>query len=292
MRYNLMIKTYLANFLPVSLILSGCGGATTAGGTAKNFNSWVSITNPSVVTVSGVAYEGSYTHDTSSGNLNSIGAASAASSPTVSLTYNSSGTITAATISTATQTQNYDSFYDANSIGSLFFAEKKSSAKDWALATDPTNTTFDWKYNAMAAWTDPDVSGSGKYGSISAGSQTTGSNIPTSSSATFSGAGGGIYTEATDNLYGTKTDITANANFATGQVTLSSVSTGKRKFNTSSSQFETYANDNSLNFTGNLTHSSGTNSLSGTLTTTSGMSGPSQSIITGQMRKKLVEFST
>jgi hypothetical protein len=274
-----MIKTCLIPFLPVSLILSGCGGATT--GTPANFTSWASITHPSVVTASAVAYEGTYNYDTTTANLTSVGAASTASSPEVSLTYNSSGTITAASISTSSQTQIYDEFRDANSSGTLFYALKSSDNSDWAMVAQPTNSALNWKYNSMAAWTDADGSGSGKYGSISAGSQTAGSGIPTSSSATFSGAGSGFYTDASNNVYVASSAITANANFATQQVTLSSNNTVKNQFDASTGAFATTVTDSNLNFTGTLSHSTGTNDLSGTLTTTSGMSGPSQSVYYG-----------
>lgn len=253
--------------------LSACVGGG-GGGTTRSFSSWDSITYPSTVTASGVSYEGTYTYSTSTGNLTSVGVASAASSPQVSLTYNSSGVLTAASISTSSQTQSYDSFSAANSDGSLMFALKTSDGSDWALATDPASNALDWKYQAFGVWTDPDSSGSGKYGSISVGSQTTGSSIPASSSATFSGYGGGFYTDSSNNAYVVQSAVSATANFATRQVSLSSTSTGKQQY--SNGSFGSYGADSNLNFSGTLSYSANTNSMSGTLTTTSGMSGPSQ----------------
>jgi hypothetical protein len=91
------------------LVLAACGGG--GGGTSptvSNLSSWNSISYPSVVTASAVGYEGNYSYNTGTGQLTSVGAASAASSSSIALTYNSSGTLTAASVVTANQTQNYD----------------------------------------------------------------------------------------------------------------------------------------------------------------------------------------
>lgn len=269
-----VLRLFVALFLATSF-LSACGGGGGGGGTTTSaFSSWQNITYPSTVTASGIAYEGTYTYNTSTGNLTSVGAASAASSPQVQLTYNSSGTLTAGTISTSSQTQSYDSFSAANSNGTLLFALKTSDASDWALATEPTASALNWKYQAFGVWTDPQSSGSGKYGSISVGSQTTGSSIPSSSSATFSGYGGGFYTDSSNNVFVVQSSVSATANFATRQVSLSSSSTGKQQY--SNGSFGAYGADSNLNLSGTLSYSANTNSLSGTLTTTSGMSGSSQ----------------
>ena len=111
---------------------------------------------------------------------------------------------------------------------------------------------------------------------MSVGSQTEGSNIP-SGNATFSGFAGGFYSDALNNIYVVQSTLSATANFGARSVAISATDTGKQLFNGNDGTFGTYANDANLNFSGTLTYPANTNTLTGTFTTTSGMSGPSQS---------------
>ena len=256
----------------------GCNSAgpyPSVSQTVNQLSSWNSVSHPSEVTASGVAYEGSYTYDTSTGAINSIGGASEATSPTVALTYNSSGTLTKAVISTGSQTQTYDKFTSANANGTLFFADKTNDTNDWALATEPLHQNVNWKYQSIAVWTEPD-SGSGKYGGMSVGSTTSGSSIP-SGSATFTGFAGGFYSDASNNVHVVQSNFSATANFGSRSIAVSTTDSRKQLFNGNDGSFASSQDDATLNFTGTLSYSPNENSLSGTLTTNSGMSGPSSS---------------
>jgi len=259
------------------LVLAACGGG--GGGTSptvSNLSSWNSISYPSVVTASAVGYEGNYSYNTGTGQLTSVGAASAASSSSIALTYNSSGTLTAASVVTANQTQNYDNFTTATANGTLFFGLKSSNSGDWALATEPTSSLLNWKYQSIAIWTDPDGLGSGRYGAISAGAETNATTLPTSGSASFTGAGGGFYTDVSNNVFVVQSDISATANFATRQLTVNSTNSGKQQYTNGS--FGSYNNDSNLNYSGTLTNviNGSEHVIAGTLTTTSGLSGPAE----------------
>lgn len=272
MLYN--YKLSLGLFIATSF-LAACGGGGGGGGTTTSaLSSWQNITYPSTVTASGVAYEGTYAYNTSTGNITSVGAASAASNPQIQLTYNSSGTLTGATISTSSQTQSYDSFSAANSSGTLTFGLKTSDSSDWALATEPTATALNWKYQAFGVWTDPQSSGSGKYGSISVGSQTTGSSIPSIGLATFNGVGGGFYTDPVNDVFVVQSEIAATVDFNIRSVSLASFNTGMQQY--SGGAFGPYFNDPTLDLNGTINYAANTNSLSGLLTSVSGMAGPSE----------------
>ena len=236
------------------LVLAACGGGGGGGTspTVSNLSSWNSISYPSVVTASAVGYEGNYSYNTGTGQLTSVGAASAASSSSIALTYNSSGTLTAASVVTANQTQNYDNFTTANANGTLFFGLKSSDSGDWALATEPTSSLLNWKYQSIAIWTDPDGLGSGRYGAISAGVETNATTLPTSGSASFTGAGWGFYTDVSNNDFVVQSDISATANFATRQLTVNSTNSGKQQYTNGS--FGSYNNDSNLNYSGTLTN--------------------------------------
>lgn len=192
------------------------------------------------------------------------------------MTYNSSGTLTAASVVTSNQTQNYDSFQTANASGTLLIGLKSSASADWALAAEPTSNLLNWKYQSIAIWTDPDGLGGGKYGAISAGAETDATTLPTSSAATFTGAGGGYYTDASNNVFVVQSDISATANFVTRQLVLTSTNSGKQQY--SNGVFGSYAGDANLNYSGTLTNTinGSEHVLAGTLTTTSGMTGPVQ----------------
>lgn len=260
------------------LLISGCqsgGSGTSASATVNQLSSWNSVSHPSEVTASGVAYEGTFTYNTSTGAITSVGGATAASTPKVVLTYDSNGNLTKAVVSTGSQTQTFDKFQNANSNGTLIFGLKDTDSNDWALATEPLHANVNWKYQSIAVWTEPD-NGSGKYGGTSVGAQTEGSSIP-SGNATFSGFAGGFYSDASNNIYVVQSDLSATANFGTNSVAISATNTGKQLYNGNDGSFGTYANDANLNFSGTLTYPANTNTLTGTITTTSGMSGPSQS---------------
>lgn len=260
-------------FASLGLAACGGGGGGSSTSTTTAFTSWLNITHPSTVLVGGKGYEGTYSYNVATSAVTSVGAASQASSPTLKLTYNSSGTLTNADLTTTTQSQAYDSFSSANASNTLFFGLKTTDSNDWALAAEPLDDDLNWRYQSIAIWTDPD-SGSGKYGAITGGSSTVGSSIPTSGSTTFSGHGGGFYSDASNNIYVTQSDVSATANFASRSVSVSATNTGKQLYDGATGTFGTYANDSNLNFSGTLTYGSADNNLSGTFTTTSGMSGP------------------
>ena len=109
--------------------------------------------------------------------------------------------------------------------------------------------------------------GSGKVGNYSIGSPTTGASIPTSGTATYTGATGGRYATAAGLDYFTSSSLTATANYATRSVALTSTSSvGTRDLLAQSSL-------NAVDFTGSMTYAAATNSLTGTITTTGGLSG-------------------
>lgn len=266
--------------------LAGCGGGSSGGASpvvSFDGKSWQSITYPSVVEVTGKGYEGTYS--ITGGSADAVNAARVATSPKIKLTYNSSGALTSAVLSTNTDqspvyspsydsSQSYDRFVSANANDSLTFYEKSYDVWDWALATEPTDDDLNWRYQSIGIWTDPDGM-NGIYGAITVGSETPDSGIPASGTVTFNGAGGGFYQDTGNDIHVTQASVTAVANFASRSISISSTGTFRQEYNQTTGNFGSVINDSNLNFTGTLTYSSGTNDLSGTITTSSGLTGPS-----------------
>lgn len=104
---------------------------------------------------------------------------------------------------------------------------------------------------------------------MSVGAPTTGSAIPTSGTAIFTGKLGGIYVDAAGNDFVTASALTVNADFAARTLGVSSTGTVK------SPDLSTTSAASNLNLSGTLAYAAGTNSFAGTLTNGSTLSGTS-----------------
>jgi hypothetical protein len=92
-----------------------------------------------------------------------------------------------------------------------------SSGSDQAIYADPYALGFD--YQSFGVWGTGLVSGStGRYGAISAGAQTSAASVPTSGSANFNGAAGGIYVDTAGTAYRYGAYATFAVNFGTRTV--------------------------------------------------------------------------
>lgn len=120
-----------------------------------------------------------------------------------------------------------------------------------------------WGYaaNATAARTTD--------GWLAFGSATRGSDLPLSGTATYSGVMFGRYADGTD-LWSVSASANATADFANRSVSLNT--SGTQIANLAGTPTLQPASD--LNLSGTLSYASGSNALGGTLSTTSGLSGP------------------
>jgi hypothetical protein len=119
-------------------------------------------------------------------------------------------------------------------------------------------------YGAWGAWGNAGVGGN----AVSVGSLTASSNIPTSGSAVFTGGANGYLIDGLKYSYVTSASMSATVNFAARQVAFSTSGTtivGKTSGTTLAIS--------GLDLTGSMSYSAGTNKMTGSVTSASGMSG-------------------
>lgn len=241
--------------LSIASLVVGCGGG---GGTpTKSFSNWNSISYPSNVVADGLGYEGGYEANVD-GAITSVTARQVSTAPRITLSYNSSGSLSSAVLETAT------SRVDANSFSYPYreYIEGTHSNEDWSIFLNPSR--LGWVYQTAGIWDDDQ---SRRFGAMSVGAETTGSAIPTSGSATFSGLWQAFYLSElgafADAFAGT---FDADVNFSARSVS----------FIPTMNALSLYTGQYSSGLTpsGSLAYDSNTNNLVGTFSTDDGtMSG-------------------
>ena len=139
-----------------------------------------------------------------------------------------------------------------------------------------TYTTFGfWEYDASA------IATSGVGGAFATGVATRTNDLPTTGTANYSGGLIGRYADGTTS-WAVTAGASSMANFGTGTLSL----TTSNSFRAPVSGGPAVA-DNSLNLSGALLFPPGTNQLSGTLTSTGGMTGPASAKFFGPGAQEL-----
>jgi len=203
---------------------------------------------------------------TASGAINNMGIVMPPATVNPADTTNSSVTIT----------------YDANSIPSVIAISTPQSAVTFdkstgnslvCSATSCTGTTptaaggainpigVGWNYQTFGFWAQTPTSTTWIAGAVSVGAPTPASAVPTTGNATFTGAAGGLYVDSVGNVMGTAANMTANVNFTNQTIGFGTSGTTVINSNGSSSSAPT------LDLSGTLTYSPGTNGFSGAVTT-------------------------
>ncbi|MCH9844587.1 MAG: transferrin-binding protein-like solute binding protein, partial [Alphaproteobacteria bacterium] len=143
---------------------------------------------------------------------------------------------------------------------SLFgFTPHYMTTIDWTIISDSVNTN-----NLAISSTHTTNVRTHTNGFMMAGFEVAGGSIPTSETVMFTGKGRGIYGGKADaENYATIFDITANVNFSTRNVALTSSNTACTGDNCANIDATTLA---SLNFTAPLTYALGINNISGAIT--------------------------
>lgn len=265
------VKSPLALWAAI-LILSACGGGGGGGGgNVAPFVSYSQVgTNTEVSVENGISNEVDYTYNVGTTTLTSLtNAQRGQSGAKVVASYDTSSNIATATLTTAGGTSvSWNSATDT--IGTLLLNSNietvvSASGQNYTLIANPFD--FGWNYQTFGTWLTGGGTGSGKAGNYSIGSPTTGASIPTTGTATYTGATGGRYSSAAGLDYFVSSNLSAVANYATRSVALTSTSSVVSRDLLSQSSM------NALNFTGSMTYAAASNSLTGTISTTGGLSG-------------------
>lgn len=257
--------------LCIPFVLTGCGGGGgTNPTTSTTFSSWSGITPNSSVTISGISQAGTYTYDTANEVMTSRTNGSSSAGASYSATYDNSGNVIVATITPAGDSPISWSSSGGDTFGVLIINNDidvaiSADSEDYALAANPFG--FGWDYQSFGIWTTGAGTGSGTYGAMSMGAETSGSSIPTSGSATYNGYTAGRFVNSANQDFFTSSAMAASANFATRSISFSTTNTFVTRDLINQS-----ANSN-LNMNGTLSYSAATNSITGSITTTGGLTG-------------------
>lgn len=244
--------------------LTACGGGGGGSSTLSAFTNWSSVTPSSSIVVSGDSYQGTYTYDAATDTVTGLTTGSHQSGASYTGTYDAGGSLTSATINSAAGTSVSWSRAAGDTFGTLIIDSRvdavvSANGENYALAANPTRFGFD--YQTFGTWVTGGGTGSGTYGFISVGSPTSGSSVPTTGTATYTGITGGRYADSNASYF-TSSSMSATVDFAARGIVFSTNSTAFTRdlINTSPAA--------NLNLSGSLSYSAGSASFSGSVSTT------------------------
>lgn len=251
--------------------LSGCGGG--GGGssaTLSPFTAWSAVQANSGVTVEGISQSGTYSWNSGTNRITATSLNASTSGASYSAVYDANGqansiTLTPAGSSAVSWSRSAGDTFGALLINNNIDAVVSADGNNYAFAANPYD--HNWNYQSFGIWTTGAGTGSGTYGAMSVGASTAGSAIPTTGTATYSGYTGGRYVNGSGEHWFTSSTMTAAANFTNRSIAFSTASTQVTPDLINSS------NNTALNMSGTLTYSAATNQITGSVTTTGGMTG-------------------
>ena len=273
------MKRTLKNLLiafPAMFLLSACGGgggggsAIGGGGGPAPFTKWSDITPPTTVTTSGISQDGSYISPAPTYTVTSLTDHGTSTASSATITYGAGGAVERISINTPHTTVTWDQASgDVFTVTPSVTAVNDPAGTKVGVAAEPT--FWGWDYQTFGLWVTGRGLGSGTLGAITVGAPTAGSAIPVAGSATFTGWSSGLYLNATGTVDSiTDAPLTVNANFVTRTLNLATTGSGK-----TSMQTAIFTAAPNLDMTGTLTYAAGTNSFTGPVTATGGMTGTS-----------------
>lgn len=251
---------FIIGLIALTFLLAGCAGKKSSGTGSNEFSSWSGV-NPNVTyhfsngnsTV--VSTSGTVSQSNTSVNANILLDAGYNIS-LVTLNQNATNAVTFSVAAGDTIVK------DSLGANSVFTNQKVTTI---GILANPTYYGYQYQtYGAWGAWGNAGVGGN----AVSVGNITSAGNIPTSGSATFTGGANGYLIDGLRNSYVTSASMMATVDFAARQVAFSTSGTtivGKTS--------GTATAISGLNLTGNMSYAAGSNTMTGSVTSASGMSG-------------------
>jgi hypothetical protein len=254
---------------PVVLVACGGGGGGGSSSTLAPFVRWSSVAAGSTYAISGDSMQGTYTWNSGTDRVTAVTTAAQQSGATFTETFNSSGIVQSVRIQTASGTdisfaRGTDTFgvlLINNDINAVISADQTK----YALAPEPT--AMGWEYQSFGIWVTGAGTGSGTYGAASVGAATAGGSVPTTGTANYTGYTGGRAVANDGQYFFTSSSMSAATNFATRSISFATTNTY------TTPDLLTQSAASSLNMTGTLTYSAGSNQFTGNVSTTGGMTG-------------------
>ena len=179
---------------------------------------------------------------------------------TVKFSFDDARTLSGITVTTPQASFSFDrnaAGHNVSCSGGICVAEKPGIE---AMAMDPF--VVGWNYQSLGAWGMKLDTPSWQLGAVSAGTPTSGSSLPTTGSATFSGLAAGFYIDPAGTPYGTTANMRADVNFGSRSIGFSTSNTQVKNTNTNVRTTET-----GLNLSGSLSYAPGVNAFSGSVQT-------------------------
>lgn len=240
------------------------GGGGGSGTPSAAFSAFSAVPRPGTVTLAGISTEVSYTSLTPTSPTSTI---SAPQNGTVSgaMTFNETGQANAVAMTGALSNVNFDKTSTFTTSGGLMSVASADN-KNVMVLSDPSALVYN--YQTFGFWETGSGTTSSRAAAISVGSATPASAVPTTGTATFQGLTLGGYVDPQGNAYTATSAATLNTNFSSRTISYSTSNT--QKFDGSTGLQNAAAN---INLSGTLSYNSGTNSFTGAVTTTDGMTG-------------------
>ena len=254
---------YLLSFLS-TFLLSGClglGGGTSSI-TETVFADWSSITKTIQVDLEGISTDVSYTaNDYNIATLTNKGTDL---TTTASVKYETNNTISKISVTTqnGTVTFDEDNGDTIGTTGTTIYGYNESGS-DFFLAADPLNSSVNWNYQTFGIWETGRGTGLGTAGGISVGTITTGSNIPASGTATYTGYYGGAFSDRDGDDFLTRGTVSVSTDF--GERTLGFQTSGD-EFVSPVANTPSWTGDTNQAMSGTLTYTPANNSFTGDVT--------------------------
>ncbi len=250
----------------------GGGGSGGVGVTVTPFTSWSAVAPGSTIAAPADSQEGTYTWNAFTDRVTgtTVNAPSSGSTFTQSFALNGLAQTVRFQTTSGTNisfTRGPDTFFYLT-INSNFWGVESGDETRYALMADPD--LIGWNYQSFGVWTTGAGTGSGTYGSASAGSRTPAGSVPTSGSAVYFGYAGGRHVAGDGSYFFTLASMQTSVNFAARQLSFAT------NFTEQTPNLFTSTPNNSLNMTGTLNYSAGSNQFHGPVSTAGGMTGTAQ----------------
>lgn len=246
------------SILAISLLVSACGGGGGSGTVPTTpFTSWSTVPPTSTVIVDGLGQQSTYDYDPGTKQVSNIVEGAVSGGYSAQLTFDA-GVLIGMKLVTPTAALSFAS----NEIFDLF-PEVVGATNRTSNALLANPVALGWDYQTFGVWETGLDTDSGSFGAMSVGAASPG--IP-AGDATFVGRVAGSWVDATGKGHA----VLANLEVGLSGQSLSLTTTGTRV----SENWTTFSPNADLDMSGTLTIT-GTNGFTGTLTTTSGLTGDS-----------------
>ena len=247
----------------------GGGGSGGVGVTVTPFTSWSNVVAGSTIVAPADSQGGTYTWNGVTDKVTGTTVGVQQSGGTFTQSFAANGLAQTVRFQTASGTdisftRGPDAFF-VLTINSDFWGVESGDGTRYALMVDPVLSG--WEYQSFGIWTTGAGTGSGTYGSASAGSPTPAGAIPTTGTATYFGYAGGRHVAADGSYYFTLANMQASTNFATRQLNF------QTNFTEQTADLVTSAMNTNLNMSGTLSYNPGSTQFSGAVSTAGGMTG-------------------